>query len=101
MKKKNQWQVIHNANPQLSPPRGQLQLVVNNAPGALLNPIPDFSDSIPLWTKTPLKSILKEIKTATHPAALNALQKLTSNHPKKLEIMMALYDARLLLKKEA
>jgi hypothetical protein len=89
--KKPKWQVFTNHKPKLSPPRGRLQLVVNNAiPTASSN----YQEVIPLWTQTPLKTILKAIKEADHPAALNVLQKLTINHPSRLEIMMALFDAR-------
>lgn len=98
MKKKTpaQWQVITNQNPELSAPRGHLRLVVDNTnPGIqLANLAPDLSDSVHLWTNTSIKSILKTIKTANHPAALNAIQKLTVSHAKRLEIMMALFEAR-------
>jgi hypothetical protein len=95
MKKKAQWQVITTKKPLLSPPRGQLRLVVDNSKtGPIENMTPDLQDSIHLWTKTPIKTILKTIEEARHPAALNAIQKLTVNHSKRLIIMMALFDAR-------
>lgn len=101
MKKKSQWQVFTNPNPKLSPGRGQLRLVVDNEKGGpLVIVTADFSDSLHLWTATPLKAILKTIKTAEHPAALNALQKLTVNHERRLEIMMALFEARSKLYKK-
>lgn len=98
MKKKTpaQWSVITNQNPILSAPRGQLKLVVDNTKeGVILENItPDLSDSVHLWTNTPVKSILKTIKSSKHPSALYAIQKLTVGHSNRLEIMMALFEAR-------